>query len=315
MTKKLLFAATVALAISSCTQVEVDEVATQTKEPIRFEQFVGKATRGDVVTNDNLNEFDVFVKKYKADGTGEEVVKTTVTKKNGTWTPDKVMYWEPGAKYCFAAVYAVSHSAHYRDFKFDVTSETAYALSYEKFYDNAMSEDGSMDVVAAICPAAIEAKASGNEPVQFTFKHIMAKVQFTITNGNEEEELNLPEVEFARTGVSSFTLANTDSRPTWQNGDASYPLPTRFNDITIPASESKTMTIFVIPQDGTVYQPNLKINRERTVGDRLQYNLLTGKVTEWEAGKAYNYNLTINQERVKFGVTVKERTGDDEVNL
>lgn len=315
MTKKLLFAATVALAISSCTQVEVDEVATQTKEPIRFEQFVGKATRGDVVTNDNLEEFKVFVKKYKADGTGEEVVETTVTKKNGTWTPGNVMYWEPGAKYCFAAVYAGGRLSHYRDFKFDVTSETAYALSYEKFYDYANFEDESMDIVAAICPAAIEAKASGNEPVQFTFKHIMAKVQFTITNGNEEEELNLSRVFFERTGMSSFTLPNTDSRPTWQNGDTPFPFQTMFYGITIPASESKTMTIFVIPQDGTVYQPKLTIDRVSTVGDRLQYNLLTGKVTEWEAGKAYNYNLTINQERVKFGVTVKERTGDDEVNL
>ena len=314
MTRKLLFAATVAMAISSCTQVEVDEVATQSREPIRFEQFVGKATRGEDVTTQNLTQFRVLGKKFNSPKGNIDITVTKGEDNSWTYPEDQILYWEPGATYCFAAIYAGESE---NKFLFEGNSAENYSITCSDFTD-AMSEDKSTDIVAAICTPAMVAKESGNEAVQFDFDHILAKVQITIINGEDDGARTFPVQLKNIETASSFTLSNTAPQPTWQNKGTTYTY--NFSNITLAASGSKTITLYLIPQDGisqddTTLKPQLYIDRRTSVGDEITCNLFNDVVTKWEAGKVYNYKITIKQEEMKYSTKVEEWAGSDDVDL
>ena len=313
MTKKLLFAATAALAISSCTQVEVDEVAATQKEPIRFEQFINKATRADDVTTATLTEFYVLGKKYTSDGQSEDI-NITVTKSGSGWTCDPVVYWEEGAKYCFAAT----------NYSTGVTfsgTETDYQLQSGEI-DGYSARNN--DMVVAICPNAIEGKATGNSPISLNFKHALAKVQVTFVwdrEASSSSEVYMPKIESIERN-SAFTLSNKSSQATWQgtgnNDDSMFSSSIEFNQ----KSESKTETLLVFPQDDTNFTPKLtfQIHDENVIGlsESIECDLFTGGVTEWEAGKVYKYKITIGtfaRETLEFNATVSGWTDNTETDL
>ena len=306
--------ATAALAISSCTMQEVDDVAATQKEPIQFEQFIGKATRADDVTTATLTEFKVLGKKYTSNGQSEDI-DITVMKSGSSWTCEPVMYWEEGAKYCFAAT----------NYSTGVTfsgTETEYQLQSGEID----SWNGLNDIVAAICPSAIVGKATGNSPITLNFKHAMAKVQFTFVwerevNSDSDSEVYMPTIENVER-ESAFTLSNKNSQATWQGTGISYSNKFSTSILFRQKSEAKTETVLVFPQDDTNFTPKLKfdIHDDAVVGrtEKVECDLFTGGVTKWEAGKVYKYKITIGtfvQEKLEFNVTVSAWTENAETDL
>ena len=312
MKKKLLFMATAALAISSCTQMEVDDVAATPREPIRFEQFVGKATRGEDVTTATLKEFRVLGKIYKTDGTTEDV-DIKVTKSGDAWTYDNTLYWEYGNRYCFAATnfIAPSYPPGLKDFQFESTTAEEFSLTCPKFV-NPNELDQNMDIVTAVFDKAYIGKATDNGTVVFDFKHALAKVQLTFVNNYEGGS----DVDISGIFVSgvdfeaAFTQTNGETAGSWSSleGPASHGC----DDISLSEQgEAKSVVTYVLPQDiKSGHEIHFEI--EATDGERtVKIPIPTDVVNKWEAGKAYNYKFTIypksaGSKAVEFGANIGE---------
>lgn len=322
MKKELLFMATAALTISSCTMQEVDDVAATQKEPIQFEQFIGKATRAGDVTTTTLTEFKVLGKKYSSNGQSAGSFDITVTKSGSGWTYSPTMYWEEGVKYCFTAINLTEYA--YGMIMFESNSATDYGLNGSLFQLAGTNLPG--DVVAAVCPAAIEGKASGNEAVSFNFKHILTKVQVTFVNELDELDLMFESAEITQAqGTSNFRWENT-GQPTWDNYSmtGTYPLDADY-PFNLPNGESKTYTLYLLPQAQEDFQPQL--NCEYISEDspaikdgHIALDLFNDNVTKWEAGKAYNYKITfapktVEPEEVQFTVSIDSWGSADDVDL
>ena len=317
MTSKLLFAATAALTISSCTMQEVDDVAATPREPIRFEQFVGKTTRGEDVTTETLKEFRVLGKIYKTDGTTEGV-DIKVTKSGDAWTYDNTLYWEYGNRYCFAATNFIVPSNNatqgYKDFQFESETANEFSLTCPQFVNpNEVSQYiglQNMDIVTAVFDKAYIGKATGNGTVVFDFKHALAKVQLTFVNNYE----NGHDVDISGISVSgvdreaAFTQTNGETAGSWSSLDG--PASHGCDDISLSKQgEEKSVVTYVLPQDiKSGHEIHFEI--EATDGDRtVKIPIPTDVINKWEAGKAYNYKFTIypksaGSNAVEFGANI-----------
>ena len=324
MTKKLLFAATAALAISSCTTQEVDDVATTPREPIRFESFVGKATRGGDVTATTLDRFLLLGKLYRANGTTGKIETIVQKAPDGNWVPDKELYWEKGTKYCFAATNSIRGYGFSEAFAFESETSDKFSLTCSKFSDSPVTipveswdvEYINYDLITAICPQAIEGRASGNDPISFDFKHALAKVQLTFVNESEvnnQFEIHAPYLEAKN--EASFTQTN-DGDINWNatTGVTFYD----FGSITLTKfGESQTRSMFVLPQD--VNNCNIRFEIGYIADGPhpfkpVRFTLPTDGVDKWEPGRVYNYKIAIKQ-AVVFGVEVEEWANEDETDL
>lgn len=314
MVRKLLIMATAALAISSCTQVEVDDVATTPREPICFEQFVGKATRATDVTATNLNQYWIYGKIVRSDQS-EETFTVNAKKSGGIWLYDKQMYWETGAKYYFTAANTPTTTS------LQVTSDTDYGISVSR--SNGGLRD--FDLVTAICPEPIVGKSSGNSPVGLSFKHALAKVQFTITNGYGEEYTNITNTTFRIKGIkgSATTFSHNASTGQVWSGYDETPDYLSLNYISFPESgQSTTVSSLVFPQqleEGAQLYFDIRMSRYgvRQSAGSVTVDIPRDVVSEWQPGHVYNYKLTIkSKEAVDFGVGSIEAWGEaDDIDL
>ena len=320
MKKELLFMATAALAISSCTQVEVDEVAATQKEPIQFEQFIGKATRADDVTTATLDRFRVLGKWFK-DFEGEEGdIDITVTKSGSGWIYSNTLYWEEGTKYCFTATNHFG-DPYSDDFKFIGMQDENYYIQNSRYCTLT-----TFDLVTAVCPM-ITGKASGNSAVSFNFKHALAKVQFTFENGYADDTkvlISSPMLEGV-SNTASFEHQNGKDFE-WQltSGQSSQEM----DDITFAQQgESQTRTTYVLPQNVHSYEVkgheltfNLSVTGTSIEYEEIRIIIPSDVISKWEAGKAYNYKITIKPatvepEEVQFTVSIDSWGSADDVDL
>ena len=177
--KKTLFAALALVAMASCSNEEVLEMAQ--KEAIGFDNaFVNNSTRsvndpsfssaenGKMFTN-----FQVFGFVADSDLFGEDGTKVSGSGlgANGNWTYTETQYWINGAKYNFAAVapatgWVVKNGT--------TTTKNQVTL--------VVTNDGENDVLYAHS-GEITGQVSGqNSKVTFTFNHILSKVKFSFKN-------------------------------------------------------------------------------------------------------------------------------------
>ena len=308
MTRKLLFAATAALAISSCTMQEVDDVAATPREPIRFEQFVGKATRAGDVTNESLTKFFVFGRTIPQNGEPKEI-KITATKSGDTWTySGKTMYWEEGTKYYFAAT-------NWESTTFDEgTSPEDYAIISSSF-----TPRRGLDVITA-SPTVITGQATGNAPVSFNFKHALAKVQFTFVNEYKDYNVNLMEISLTKIWTDdNFTQKIGEALCAWgRSGSQGWWAFDRDINFT-QAGTSETSPNFFIPQSladvKLVFDLDAsKSNELFNISKSYSLPLSTDEISEWQPGHVYNYKVTIkpdsseteDPEAIEFKVNVTD---------
>ena len=322
MTKKLLFAATAALAISSCTTQEVDDVAATPREPIRFESFVGKATRGEDVTAATLDRFLLLGKLYRANGETEDI-NAIVYNHDGNWAPDRELYWEEGTKYCFAATNSIRGYGFSEAFAFESETPDEFSLTCSKFSDSPVTtpiewwdvEYVNYDLITAICPQAIEGRASGNDPISFDFKHALAKVQLTFVNESKvTNEFEIYRNVLQAKNEASFTQTN-DGDINWNatRDVTSYD----FGSITLTEfMESQTRSMFVLPQEvkNSKLEFVIRYTNEHQPERWVEVTLPTDAVDKWEPGRVYNYKIAIKQ-AVVFGVEVEEWANEEETDL
>ena len=182
--KKFLFLAIAATAFASCSQDEVMEVAE--KQAIQFgESFVGNATRAIDPSKNNksnlLTEFTAFgnlkvgekyVELYEGDG-----VVATGTTYGTAYDTEETEYWTPNVTYQFAAV--ANHKS--------VTRTNGLPSSITFDYDN-----GDDDLLYTKVNNEVTTNESATPTggvnkdgiVNFTFDHLLSKLQFKFINGS-----------------------------------------------------------------------------------------------------------------------------------
>ena len=272
MKKTVLFAAIAAL-LASCANEETMQMANK-GNAIGFDSFVGKVTRAGDVTTENLESFYVY-----GGATANQFDGTNVTKSSGSWTYSPAEYWESGKTYKFAAV-APQVTASY-----DLTT-----LSVQNY------EAGANDLIVATANAT--AAASDNQPVQFTFKHALAKVQFSFKNGSETVDVSNVKVS----GINSVanlavTAGASGTEITWSEVGTSKQYPAENALYLLPQNVTESMVLTF-----TYEEENYSVKLSEAISS----------VPSWINGQSYSYNVNLgSNETIEFSADVTAWTSTD----
>ena len=168
--KKTLFALiALAVAAAGCNKAEVIDT---NRQAIAFgEAFVDNATKATDPTYGAvaLTKFNVYGTVTGTAGTVNIYNGDEVTGEVGenVWSCDNEQYWIPGASYKFAAI--VDANSIGQD-----ANQMPTTITYET--------SGQKDLLYAEATATGLPIGQTNNPVNFTFSHLLSKVQFTVTS-------------------------------------------------------------------------------------------------------------------------------------
>ena len=241
--KKIILAAMAFAALAACNKAEVIE--TQEGEQIAFNNaFVENTTKAadDPSLGTTENPFTSFNVWGTVGGVaiydGDEVTGTVGSnivdgKETNLWTCTSVkQYWIKDAQYKFSAL-ANAGTVELGDD--NLPAKTTFDAT-----------DADVDLLYAE-PVARVGVASGNAPVEFTFKHLLSKVKFTVKNNSQAAAGYSFDVRnITITCPKTGTIKLTDK--TWENLStaAAYSVPTVTVDNS-KASEECVNELLLIP--------------------------------------------------------------------
>lgn len=198
--KKTLFAVLALAAVAACNKAEV--VEQNPANAIAFDNvFVDNATKSVAdpsYTNTNLfSDFAVF--GFVEGATLFDGVKVSGSALNSKWTYTDTQYWIAGANYNFHAIAPETN----KQWKKAEAAADGVKLSF--------TNNGTQDVLYA--SAAEEGKASGNETVKFSFRHILSKVKFSFENGYNATKatIRVRDINITNAYVTGKVALNTNT--------------------------------------------------------------------------------------------------------
>lgn len=251
---KKIFLAVVALAaMTACSN---DEFVSVDRAPINFgEAFVDNATRAADLTygggTTQLTAFSVYgtVKGKGVDTpvnifSGNEVTGTVGSNDDDAdgvmtpniWTCSKTEYWVPGAAYKFVAV-----KDHYGVSAPQTNNGMPTSIDYNTQVHPTAGRQ--MDLIYAATEVAEAAADQG--PVNFTFEHLLSKVQFTVTStatGSYSHSIkNITVNNFQSRTYTIGGDANKDGKDdgTWNSNTSTPSHPISFGNIEGVTAASK----------------------------------------------------------------------------
>lgn len=294
--KKTLFAALALAFVASCTNEEVVEMAQ--KEAIGFDNaFVNNSTRSvndPSITTDNIANFAVFgfvgseqattpAEFFNGVEVSKSITNSEMTKTN--WKYSATQYWIAGATYNFSAV------APFADKKWNKTaaSEDGVTLSFEN--------TGTQDLLYAQSDADIQGLASNNQPVAFTFNHILSKVKFSFKNVYNATEATIKVKNIKITNAyKSGDVALTANSTTWSNRATDLVLDFGMATDNEATTDAKENTEVDYAYNATYESQNeLLLIPNTTEGAKDKYNV-TFTVDLLYSGtviKTYNHTATV----------------------
>ena len=182
--KKILLSLAAVAMLAACSKEET--LVQQAPDAIGFDTFVDNATRSvndPSLTSTTLTDFAVFGyvegavlfpgTRVAKVGTVGEIANSDLTETN--WKYEGTQYWIAGANYNFNAVapYYGNWTVVEKDASDAVvTNATQTTVSF--------TNDGETDLLYATTTQ--QGAVSGNEAVDFTFRHVLSKVKFSFEN-------------------------------------------------------------------------------------------------------------------------------------
>lgn len=231
MKKSFLMLGVAAMALASCTNEEVLNVAEN--RAIGFDAFVGKPTKA-VMTDEAFREFSVF---GGYEGSLDNVFDNQkVSSTDGTnWTYSPTKYWTEGKTYTFQA-YSPSAAAG---------SATENGVNFSGFV-----ADGETDLLVSNVATM---KGSDADPISLTFRHILSLIDFqfsTDINGANITISDLTVNALPNTG----TYTNTGNTGTWAVSENGNYEMTVADDVIIgnPKTSTSVMVLPQTPSDKTI---------------------------------------------------------------
>ncbi len=304
MKKSLFMLGAVAIALASCTQNEVVEVADS--RAIGFESFVGKTTKA--VSETTLETLKSGFSVYGGYATVTNVFAgVTVTSSDGSnWTYSPKRYWVEGENYKFAA-FAPATAGGNKTFN--------YGDGHLDIIDYVADINNPVDLVYA--EYSVTAQASGNSSVSLSFDHIMSWIKIAFVN-NFGDGVKVQVTNVDITGVSN-TASYTDK--TWSAPTNSADFTAANLVETTDNGNKQTIDFIAIPQTvGTLtisFNLTVKDANGTTLADNVAKTATLSSQT-WNADYIYTYTATldgetIGLEEIKFNPSVDSWTGTSDI--
>lgn len=322
---KKIFLAVVALAaMTACSN---DEFVSVDREAIDFgTPFIDKSTRAadktyGAVPLESFNVYGTVKGKGVANPvnifSGDEVTGTVGSNiVNGVethvWNCDKEEYWVVGAAYNFAAVVDAT-----------VVEATKTAAGMPTQLSPKTSDNGSNFKDMLYAAASVEEATANQGPVNFTFEHLLSKVQFTVTStatGSYSHSVTGIKVKNFATGT--YTIAYEDDGDDISYWTGTTPTDIEFGKIegvnkaskeTVGSTTTPGLTnatqMLLIPTTGPfdvtftveVYRKNGE-NNKTLVSTETKTVTVTDKPLV--KGNAYNFTIACSLNKpIQFSVT------------
>ncbi len=320
-----------ALAAVACNKADVVEMTSD--NAITFDNvFVDNATKSvsdPSYSNTKLfSDFAVygFVRDTESSEAAvlfaNETVNKSITNAELThtaWKYDGTQYWIEGALYNFAAIAPKTNG----NWTYKSNNISGTTISF--------TNDGEHDVLYAQ-PTTITGKASGNETVGFTFRHILSKVRFSFENGYNAPNtvLRVRNIHITNAYTSGEAVL-TGTTTVWSDQETDLDLnfgnaaTTEFNGEDTFAYNTTVESykeLLLIPADydsvvdDDTKQLNITFSYDIVInGTTVKTFNMNPKVSiNLEPGHAYDFKATITPgEPIEFNVT--SVNGWDETNL
>ena len=283
--KKIILAALAIAALAACNKTEV--VGVTESNAIAFDNaFVDNATKSvndPSFTNSNLfNDFAVYGFVEGAvlfDGT--RVSKDiTNDKLSSAWKYEGTQYWIAGAQYNFNAVAPMTAGGWTKT----AANKTSTTLSF--------TNNGTTDLLYAT--AAQEGKVSGNEQVEFSFRHVLSKVKFSFENAYNATNATIRVKDITITNPHKTADVVLTDGTVWTNQTAT--------DLVLEYALGKTYEsqneLFLIPSD--TYEYTVTFNVELLVSGSVVKTYAHAVTAEFApaAGNSYDIKAVINAENI-----------------
>lgn len=299
MKKSFLMLGVAAMALASCTNEEVLNVADS--RAISFDTFVGKSTRAVNDLNEE-NKWTQFI-IYGAFTKGEGEDKKTATVFNGdaatrendaaSWSYP-TQYWVEGAAYKFAAY---SNGNTTANASFD---ESTGALTISEYVV------GNNDLVL-VDEVSATGQKNGNTAVELTMKHLLSKVNFKFSHTYDESlTVTVSELKINQ----ALNKGNHDD--TWTPDTEETKADKKYGNVTASAAGVESEECYLLPQSNA----NLKASFTVTVTyedgsivaqkDFSDVSLASGGTNTWEEAYAYTYSAVIKPENMGDGEVTSE---------
>lgn len=313
MKRIYLFAAVTAIALAACTKTETTAVSEG--NVIRFDNaFVGNPTKAGLseINKDNLDAFYVQGTKDGAQvfGAFEKVYKT----ETGQWVYDNLQEWTDVTWY-FGAYsdggnsLTGSTSASF----FEATGARTLAIT-----GYVLTDDNPRDLLVSHSTTDISTE---NKPVEFTFKHALSQVKFTLTNGVSGSDIKISELKVTGVKNTADMSYPHDGDITWSNATSStieLNNDDTDNPMTATADAAAVSDNFaVIPVDYSAAEITVTFTAtiDMPTEDIVKY--LTAKIAPantWEPGFRYNYTAEITgklMDLIEFTLADVEKWNDN----
>ena len=272
MKKSLFVVGMAALALASCTNEEVLNVADN--RAISFDGFVGNTTKAEI-TDANIREFYVF---GGYDGSTNNVFNgvKVYTEDNGTsWKYDDLKYWMANQTYTFQAYAPVGMTA----------TPTANGLEFTGVVADGQTDLISSDVESVPTNDDISSMAA----VQLDFKHLMSKIQFQFTTTLADVNIAISDLKV--NGVPN--TANYTISGKWDTPSGSKDYELTMNTLTDDAEQTSSYAI-VIPQTPSNITVSFTLNATGALTVTNAQHTVTLPNNAWEPGFSYTYTAEIN---------------------
>ena len=290
--------------LASCSNDETTGKAVK-GNAIQFDGFVNKSVKGvdDDITNDNLNNFQVWGLMSKGEQTGHPFVGTTVTKSGSNWTYTTPVYWENGYKYSFVAI----APADFGTFNAPSTVGEYGSIDFE-------NGEGTTDLIYAIngtyATNAVSTTTVCPGPIGFTFNHLLSRVMFEFKNAMDDNStINVTGVKI--TNANTKATATLGETATWELADDNDVAELSFGDVLLdaeatdyaPGAAKATDHKYMIPATsaGQKYTVTFTVTRTHSgVTDQYNHEVEISAVT-MEQGKSYKFTAELNAQNITGG--------------
>ena len=298
---KKIFIAIVALA--AATACSNSEIVSVNREAIGFDNaFVNNSVRS--VNDPSYSQTNIF-NDFAVFGFVEGAVLfdgTQVSKVESVWKYEGTQYWIAGANYNFNAVAPMTNGGWTKT----AATKDATTLSF--------TNNGTTDLLYALTTQ--QGKVSGNEVVDFDFRHVLSKVKFSFENAYNATNATIRVKDIVITNPHKTATVVLDANTVWSAHAVANDFTLSFgmatdDEATTDAKEDAEVAyaygatyesqneLFLIPSSES-YAYNVTFTVELLVSNTVvaTYNHTATATFAPEAGKAYDIKTVINAENI-----------------
>lgn len=291
MKKSLFMMGVAAMALASCTQNEVLNVADS--RAIGFDAFVGKSTRvTEDVTLANLASFELYGWRSSApDGDKQIFDKQAVTNDGGSCTYSPLQYWEAGYTYNFEAI-APKHDGTKVNF---TAAKDGGTINF--------TNDGITDLIYAKATEVTmgETISDAPSPVSLNFSHLLSRVRFTFVNGfpsNAAAKITVNNVKITNAYTSASIIAPaTGNWDDYGNADNVITFPSTDVADVERTNSAATEHMYLIPHTNPSYTLTFDVVLDQN-GATSTYSHTATITTTMAKGYSYNFTATLDNTNI-----------------